>query len=89
MYWTVKDVCNSQNDTLYNIGKKGENVFTHEERYACYDEFQKALTEIVPWVFLYAPKDLVAFNKRLGNTTVGEGDSLIVNQNVWEWTVNE
>lgn len=76
-------------DTLYNIGKKGENVFTHEERYACYDEFQKALTEIVPWVFLYAPKDLVAFNKRLGNTTVGEGDSLIVNQNVWEWTVNE
>lgn len=84
----INNFAHLEDDTLYNIGKEGENVFTHEERKACYDKFQEALQEIVPWTFLYTPKDLVGFSKRLSNVTVGEGDKMIVNANVWEWKVD-
>lgn len=62
----------------YNAGKfsskavddilaKGRSVADFASRKKIYDEFQRLIQDDVPQVFLYAPKGLVAFNKRLVN----------------------
>jgi peptide/nickel transport system substrate-binding protein len=72
--------------TLGNLGQKGSRGTSFEERKPIYDEYQMVLNEQMPFVWLYFPNKLQAYNKRLSNVPVE--DFAFMNWCVWEWKVD-
>lgn len=77
----------SQNEdpSLGEVGRKGLNQFSFEDRKPYYDEYQMMLREQCPFVWLYFQKDLVAYNKKISNVCFE--DYSLLNRSVWEWHV--
>lgn len=71
--------------TLGDLGKKGSQLTSFEERLPVYLEYQKVLKEQMPFVWLYFPNKLMAYNSRLSNVPVE--DFAFMNWCAWEWKV--
>lgn len=68
---------------LGELGKSGQSKLTVDERKAVYDEYQMVMKEQMPFLFLYYPNTLIAYNNRL--TNVKAADFPIRNMNIAEW----
>lgn len=71
--------------TLQEIGMRGLEAVSFEERKPIYDEYQMTLKEQVPFAWLYFADTLYAHNNRISNIDV---DDFFVNSKVWEWKVD-
>lgn len=71
--------------TLGDLGKKGSQLTSFEARKPVYDQYQATLKEQMPFVWLYFPNKLMAYNNRLSNVPVE--DFAFMNWCAWEWTV--
>lgn len=74
-----------QDSTLKEIGEEGVRNVSFETRKPVYDDFQMTLKEQVPFVFLYYPNSLFAYNSRISNVSV---EDLFANTCIWEWEVD-
>lgn len=70
--------------TIDDLLAKGRSTADPKERKQIYSDLQKALQTEVPNVFLYDPKGLMAFNKRLVNVHPGWEEFLGYNDYLWD-----
>ena len=79
----VNNFSQNEDPTLGQIGLSGQSKLTEAERKTVYDEYQMVMKEQAPFLFLYYPNTLIAYNNRL--TNVKTADFPIRNMNVSEW----
>ncbi len=78
---------NIQSDEYYNCFLEGLKYTTFEERYPYYEKFQKLLKEHTPYVTLYSPDVIQAYNKRLSG--LDTRNFCQTTYEVWNWKVSE
>ncbi len=81
----INNFSQNQDPTLGDIGGEGQTKLTFEERQKVYDHYQMVLKEQAPFLFLYYPNVLVAYNSRLEN--VKAENFPLRNMNISEWIV--
>lgn len=79
----INNFSQNADPTLGELGLKGQSKLTVDERKAVYDEYQMVMKEQIPFLFLYYPNTLIAYNNRL--TNVKAADFPIRNMNIAEW----
>ena len=78
---------NLQSDEYYNCFLEGLKYTTFEERYPHYEKFQQLLKEHTPYVTLYSPDVIQAYNKRLSG--LDTRNFCQTTYEVWNWKVSE
>ena len=78
---------NVQSDEYYNCFLEGLKYTTFEERYPYYEKFQELLKEHTPYVTLYSPDVIQAYNKRLSG--LDTRNFCQTTYEVWNWKVSE
>lgn len=78
---------NVQSDEYYNCFLEGLKYTTFEERYPHYEKFQQLLKEHTPYVTLYSPDVIQAYNKRLSG--LDTRNFCQTTYEVWNWKVSE
>lgn len=81
----INNFSQNADPTLGELGMKGQSKLTFDERKVVYDEYQLVMKDQIPFLFLYYPNTLIAYNNRL--TNVKAVDFPIRNMNIAEWKV--
>ncbi|MFK9093841.1 ABC transporter substrate-binding protein [Bacillus salipaludis] len=71
----------------YDIAAKGASLTNHDERKVVYDEYQQALVEDQPYIWLYHQNSLWAHSKRVSNVPID--DFVWFNFASWKWKVSK
>lgn len=69
----------------YDIAAKGASLTKPDERKIVYDDYQQALLEDQPYIWLYHQNSLWAHSKRLSNVPVD--DFVWLNFATWQWKI--
>lgn len=67
----------------YDIAAKGASLTNLDERKIVYDDYQQALLEDQPYIWLYHQNSLWAYSKRLSNVPID--DFVWLNFATWQW----
>ncbi|GGB39183.1 peptide ABC transporter substrate-binding protein [Virgibacillus dakarensis] len=70
----------------YDIAEKGAKLTDFNERKEVYDDYQIALAEDQPYIWLYHQNNLWAYNKRLSNVPID--DFVWMNFGTWNWKLS-
>ncbi len=83
----INNFSQNEDPSLGEKGALGQTKLTFEERKAVYDEYQLMMKEQAPFLFLYYPNILIAYNNKIEN--VKAEDFALRNMNIWEWTIQK
>lgn len=70
----------------YDIAAEGAKLTSFDERKEVYDEYQMALSEDQPYIWLYHQNNLWAHNQQLSNVPID--DFVWMNFGSWKWEIN-
>ncbi|MDV2583536.1 hypothetical protein RYX53_15330, partial [Alkalibacillus haloalkaliphilus] len=71
----------------YDLAAKGASLTNLDDRKKAYDEYQQALVEDQPYIWLYHQNSLWAHSKRLSNVPMN--DFVWFNFASWKWKVSK
>jgi peptide/nickel transport system substrate-binding protein len=84
-YYSGYNLARLQDTVIYDLYSEAERTLDDGKAQELYNRIQQLNSDTAPFIFLYSPNQLLAYNRRLSGIDFG---SHFLIDNIWEWKVN-